>query len=172
MTLLGFLDKEQIPSLSSFVGLLIMYAFLFTVPFFYSSNTNEGPKMRNSLNRLAAGSLVFYYVVLFSITLLGIPEKHVSVGIHQMFGPCDVTGIDITGRSRRIYLCKEDTDLSFRMDCGSLPSAYENWFTVCGKPYQPFIYWFLGMSFYCVFGSISYVFLFMRSDSHPKLRTA
>ena len=42
--------------------------------------------------------------------IFGIPEDHISTGVHQTLGPCDVMDNDISGHERQVYLCRYGTE--------------------------------------------------------------
>ena len=64
---------------------------------------------------------------------VGSPETHVSAGLHQVPGPCDVEATDITGITRMKFLCVNDYDEDFTFACTDPPAHGTQWFTVCGK---------------------------------------
>ena len=51
---------------------------------------------------LAGTFVTLYFVYLSANMLLGVPESHVSTGVHQTVGPCNVTDIDLAGHERQV----------------------------------------------------------------------
>ena len=49
--------------------------------------------------------MIAYFVYLLLNMVVGIPEAHISTGVHQTVGPCDVMDKDISGHERQVYLC-------------------------------------------------------------------
>ena len=46
------------------------------------------------------------------------PEKQVSTGVHQQFGECEATDVDLLGYERKRYICRERyPETYFRLDC-------------------------------------------------------
>ena len=50
--------------------------------------------------------MVMYFIYLLLNMVLGSPEDHISTGVHQTVGPCDVFDKDISGHERQVYLCR------------------------------------------------------------------
>ena len=46
--------------------------------------------------------LTLYFLYLVANMLIGVPENHVSAGVHQTVGPCNVTDVDLAGHSRQV----------------------------------------------------------------------
>ena len=42
--------------------------------------------------------------------VMGVPEAHISTGVHQTLGPCDVFDKDISGHERQVYLCRFENE--------------------------------------------------------------
>jgi len=94
--------------------------------------------------------MVMYFIYLLLNMVLGSPEDHISTGVHQTVGPCDVFDKDISGHERQVYLCREHYTEDFSFDCdgmSNLPEKLSNdiqqeWYTICGKKhsdYQSFV---------------------------------
>ena len=81
------------------------------------------------------GATAAYFLMLASSMLFFTPETHVSTGVHQLPGPCDVTATDITGATRQAYLCVDDYEEDFTFACTTPPAHGAQWYTVCGKPH-------------------------------------
>ena len=77
-----------------------------------------------------------YYAVLVFTMALGRPEAVVATGVHQEYGPCGVTASDLSGYTRKRYLCAADFDEDFRFCPGEpLPPAGATWYSLCGTPF-------------------------------------
>ena len=74
----------------------------------------------------------FLLMLTFNMSFFA-PETHVSTGVHQLPGPCDVRDADITGTARRRFLCVEDYEEDFTFDCAEPPADGTQWYTICGK---------------------------------------
>ena len=48
--------------------------------------------------------LTLYFAYLVGNMVVGAPEAHVSAGVHQTVGPCNVTDIDLAGHERQVIL--------------------------------------------------------------------
>ena len=84
-------------------------------------------------DRLGRGATAAYLVMLACSMLFFTPETHVSTGVHQPPGACDVVETDITGATRQTYLCVDDYDEPFSFACTTPPADGAEWYTVCGK---------------------------------------
>jgi len=161
MTLLDLFEKNNAPSIKTFLANLALYILLFFISFFYrGKQKNPVHSISNKSNKMLSYAIFFYYLMLLLLIFTGKPEKHVSIGVHQTYGPCDAIGTDITGHTRKLYVCENDNN-DFFIVCDPLPpKAYENWYRICGKPYQNKTLWVGGMLFYCILGFFSYTYLF------------
>eukprot|EP00435_Cladocopium_sp_Y103_P025630 s3633_g6.t1 len=67
--------------------------------------------------------LCTYFATLVLVGLLFSPEKQVSTGVHQQFGSCNATDIDLMGYERKRYICRERFPMTyFHFDC-RMPEA-------------------------------------------------
>ncbi|CAE7210625.1 cfap77, partial [Symbiodinium microadriaticum] len=63
-------------------------------------------------------AMVGYFFALILIGSAFSPENQVSTGVHQEFGPCDATDIDLLGLERKRYICRERFPQDyFNLDC-------------------------------------------------------
>ena len=53
--------------------------------------------------------LTLYFLYLLANMLVGVPENHVSAGVHQTVGPCNVTDVDLAGHSRQVSVLGQHT---------------------------------------------------------------
>ena len=51
-----------------------------------------------------------YFIYLLINMVVGVPEAHISTGVHQTLGPCDVFDKDISGHERQVYLCRYENN--------------------------------------------------------------
>jgi len=99
-----------------------------------------------TMDKVIGMAMVLYFVYLLLNMVYGVPEDHVSTGVHQTVGPCDVMDKDISGHERQVYLCRESYNEDFSFDCGVSQNLTEGiqreWYTVCGREhsdYQSFV---------------------------------
>ena len=72
--------------------------------------------------------------------IFGVPEHHMSTGVHQVVGECDVFDTDMTGHKRQVYLCQEDFNEDFNFQCPAFKDFKPKlvfhgteWYTVCAN---------------------------------------
>ncbi len=82
---------------------------------------------------LGIGATTAYLLMLTVNMTFFTPETHVSTGLHQLPGPCDVEEPDILGGARNKFLCIDDYEEDFTFACTTPPADGTRWFTVCGK---------------------------------------
>ncbi|CAK9013771.1 unnamed protein product [Durusdinium trenchii] len=119
-------------------------------------------------------TLCMYFATLVLIGLLFSPEKQVSTGVHQQFGDCHATDIDLMGYERKRYICRErfPTDY-FQFNCpevgspwssitpeASMTDSVASWYTVCGRPHRNYKSWLSGLLALCGLGSLLFYFSF------------
>ena len=51
--------------------------------------------------------LEWYYLLLIANSLSSDPASHMSTGVHQEIGDCNVRAADLSGHMRQVYLCPE-----------------------------------------------------------------
>ena len=90
---------------------------------------------RRRTDWLGLGAVGTYLFMLVLNMTLFTPETHVSTGVHQLPGACDVLDTDITGVTRRKFLCVDDYEEDFTFDCSTLPADGTQWYTICGRPH-------------------------------------
>lgn len=85
--------------------------------------------------------LVLYFAGIFVISQgwLGDSKDHVSTGMHQSIGPCDLTAVDYSGRTRNVHICESNMvhrDYFKFMDVlvGSEPQDEISWYSIRGLP--------------------------------------
>ena len=130
-----------IPDLKSLLFCLGVYLSIIIYRFI-KGNQHPKPKSANTSTdifvTLLKLSILIYFIVLAVIMAVGQPEKHISIGIHQTVGPCDVIDYDLSGHPRQLYLCLDQYIEDYSFDCTSLPIDYQEWYTVCGRPHTDF----------------------------------
>ena len=82
--------------------------------------------------------LVLLFAYWFVNMVVGVPETHVSTGVHQELGPCHVKALDMSGQERQVYLCRESFEEDFDFNCNKASDSRESseWYTICGKPHK------------------------------------
>ncbi|OLP75987.1 hypothetical protein AK812_SmicGene44135 [Symbiodinium microadriaticum] len=106
-------------------------------------------------------AMVGYFFALILIGSAFSPENQVSTGVHQEFGPCDATDIDLLGLERKRYICRERFPQDyFNLDChgptkdqelAEISSCFStvqcmkiwggnvaSWYTICGQRHARF----------------------------------
>ena len=68
--------------------------------------------------------LEWYYLLLIANSLSSDPASHMSTGVHQEIGDCNVRAADLSGHMRQVYLCPEShsqvsSEISFIMQTRS-----------------------------------------------------
>ncbi|KAK3241552.1 hypothetical protein CYMTET_48695 [Cymbomonas tetramitiformis] len=124
--------------------------------------------------------VLFFFVTLdfcthTCINALGNPENHVSHGVHQTAGSCEVKNYDIMGFERNEYLCVEsdpsqasvtDYQTSCAVPGGIAPSPTgmaAEWYSVCGLAHNDRVAEFVGLATIAVIGIASYAFCLINS---------
>ena len=107
MTVLQQLDGG-IPGLRGLVTVVAHYGTLVTLG--WRRRSLEAAPSTHPNKLLHAMTLVYFATL---VTIMGVfkPEAHVSLSIHQTYGPCHVEAKDITGAVRYEYICAEDFEL-------------------------------------------------------------
>ncbi|XP_076065535.1 uncharacterized protein LOC143039413 [Oratosquilla oratoria] len=117
-------------------------------------------------------NLVVHYGVYLSFAIFGSPENEVSIGMHEIAGPCDeyitVPTAFGEGLRKRKYLCLEDYDEPyFDFHCqpgGMLPSEGVQWYTICGTPFTNQAEYISIMATICIFAAIIFYNLLFKSS--------
>jgi len=103
--------------------------------------------------------LAAYFLTLVLSMACFSPQDQISTGVHQEFGPCNVTDVDLLGYPRARYICREHyPKSSFSLDCPQVSTMVEgrwkrlspeestgmmeplnvaSWYTICGLKDQP-----------------------------------
>eukprot|EP00434_Breviolum_minutum_P028298 symbB.v1.2.025035.t1/scaffold2409.1/size79984/3 len=120
--------------------------------------------------------LCTYFATLVLVGLLFSPEKQVSTGVHQQFGSCNATDIDLLGYERKRYICRERFPAQyFHFDCkmpeagmaqitpeAALTDGVASWYTVCGQPHANYQNWLSSLLVLCGTGSLLFIFAFSK----------
>lgn len=118
--------------------------------------------------------LCTYFATLVLVGLLFSPEKQVSTGVHQQFGSCDATDIDLMGYERKRYICRERFPTTyFHFECrmpeagmeqitpeAALTDGVASWYTICGQPHADYQNWLSGLLVLCGTGALLFLFAF------------
>ncbi|CAJ1330885.1 unnamed protein product [Effrenium voratum] len=124
-----------------------------------------------------------YFMTLILVGLLFSPEKQVSTGVHQQFGPCDATDVDLMGYERKRYICRDRFPSAyFHFNCTAsleasgrwarvapeegMRDGVSSWYTICGQPHADFRSWLGGLLLLCAAGTLLFV-LAMSSKVSP-----
>jgi hypothetical protein len=170
MTLIQFIDKDMLPSVVTLVFTLILYSVVIIAGHYWymkkKSNTKRQiPVLPKNKSHMVASAISFYLLTLVAIMAIGHPEKHVSYGIHQTFGPCDATGTDISGHVRKLFLCSEHLQHDFKV-CGISPPKFgDHWYTLCGLDHSNFPLFLSILLAFMLMGSLSFSLLFLKNKN-------
>ena len=100
--------------------------------------------------------LVVYFGYLFANMVYGVPESHISTGVHQETGDCTVHAKDISGHLRQVYLCKDNYEEDFSFDCPASDKETPEWYTVCGRPHSDKTAYVKAIGLLGVLGAVTY----------------
>ena len=87
-------------------------------------------------------SLEWYFLLLVANMFSSDPSRHVSTGVHQELGDCEVRAADLAGHLRQVFLCRESHSQDWSLDCdelcsqnmfGDCDTQTDTWYTVCGQ---------------------------------------
>ncbi|CAE8583695.1 unnamed protein product [Polarella glacialis] len=136
----------------------------------------QGPKKQDFLPMpeplLFRWAVTLYFLTLAMLAAFTSPEKQISTGVHQEFGPCNVTDVDLLGHDRNMYICRERfPDFYFDFHCppaakgakgrwahiqpqASLSKAGSTiaWYTICGRLHPHFERWMSAVAVLCAAG--------------------
>ena len=94
------------------------------------------------ISRIRYSKILFLIIFLYTSTLLFIgirfaPENQVSIGVHQVYGPSDVTATDWSGLSRYVYLSAENMQHKdyFLIDTATTRD-FSSWYKIQGIPHS------------------------------------
>ena len=153
MTVLQTIDGGTPRYLALGTGLAIYGA----VAFLGRSSTSGIALPVDWLGRGAA--IAFLLMLMFNMNFFG-PETHVSTGLHQPPGPCDVEDTDITGVTRKSFLCVGDYEEDFTFACTTPPAHGTQWYTICGKAHTNYAAYAAGVGGLAAAGILLFLFLF------------
>jgi hypothetical protein len=63
--------------------------------------------------------LLLHFGTLLALMVLGEPEAHVAMSMHQRYGPCGMRHLDITGNNVTEFVCAADYDEGYSFDCSA-----------------------------------------------------
>ena len=159
MTVLQTLDGGVPGYVALGVGIAV-YAAAALVALAHRSRT---PRVADWLGAGAVGAFLLMLAVNMAFFD---PSDHVSTGVHQVPGACDVEDTDITGVTRRKYLCLADYDEDFTFDCTSPPADGAQWYTICGKPHANYVAHAVGVGTLALGGIAVFMGLFATVQSN------
>lgn len=123
------------PAYRALVAGLVVYATVAVVGLVRSRQPAAPLATQPSPTAFPLGLVPYGAALVVSIGLFD-PGDHVSTGIHQTVGPCDAVVSDVTGGSRRAFLCPADFDEDFDFRCTTTPADGARWYTLCGRPFD------------------------------------
>merc|ERR1719334_2963054 len=107
-----------------------------------------------------------WYFLFLAVNMMGAnPETHLSTGLHQEMGDCNIRAPDITEHTRQDYLCVSTHTQDWTLNCDLLCASnmFEDceiqtytWYSVCGKPHTNYGLWAGVTILLCSLGSFIY----------------
>ena len=158
MTVLQQLDGG-IPGPRALFVIVALYLTLVTLGWRRRNAATGEPPQATRQDKLLHGMAVLYFATLVIIMAVFKPETHLSVSVHQTYGPCHVEAKDITGAVRYEFLCARDFDEDFSFEAMKLPDDMSRWYAVSGRPHTNFAKWLAGVAAMGLVGVALYSFL-------------
>ena len=95
-------DSQGLPTIRTLLACIFVYTILI-----YVLNTDEKDGKNLLYNKPKADRSVrifftMYFIYLFVNMVVGVPENHMSTGVHQVVGECDVYDTDMAGHKRQV----------------------------------------------------------------------
>lgn len=158
-------DIQGMPSINSLVAVLVIYCGL--IGFYWQQRKLEVSSSLTSW--LLMVCLEWYYLLLIANSLSSDPASHLSTGVHQEIGDCNVRAADLSGHMRQVFLCPESHSQDWNLDCDELCSENmfgdcdfqsKHWYTVCGKPHKDFVLFAGVIAALGTLGSFTYAYAF------------
>ena len=149
MNLVGVVGTGTLPpgpvSKTSVILVVIALLVFALLSYMYCTPTDRWPNSRvpSHISILEWG-VRFHFAFLAVVCICGDPEHHISTGVHQPFGDCNMKEIDVSGLHRSLYTCRDDERKYFvqhSFNCADRhfvavvpPSTRQNseWYSVCG----------------------------------------
>ena len=131
-------DLQGLPTAERSLLATITVCALLSIPKFIGERGEER-LYGSSSDRIMMISLMGYFLYIFVNMILGVPENHISTGVHQTIGDCGVKALDLSGHERQVYLCMETHGQDFTFDCPAYidrGNETNEWYTICGKPHD------------------------------------
>ena len=97
-------DSQGLPTIRTLLACILVYTILI-----YVLNTDEKDGKNLLFNKRKADRSVrifftLYFIYLFVNMIVGVPENHMSTGVHQVVGDCDVYDTDMAGHKRQVRI--------------------------------------------------------------------
>lgn len=103
-------DEQGLPSQKTLIAVISGYTLAVIVGF--ATKGQQRPSSNPfvsypSFDNLPRLGLTLYFAFLALNMAFANPEAHLSTGVHQTIGPCDVMERDLAGQLRQVYLCPD-----------------------------------------------------------------
>lgn len=173
MTTFTGISSAGVPSIRALSLLLVVFLALVIVGFFFSPRSKPPHGKRGAFLWLA---VLIYFTALALIMLYGVPEAHISRGVHQPIGPATTMMTDMLGYERRKYFDPSNYEEDFTFDCAhKLPRPGTDddpldWYTVCGKRHSDFLLYAAVVSGIAFTGVLTYTFALGLYSKKPEKR--
>jgi len=166
-------ESQGMPTIRSLIMTLTIYSLVIV-----SQWSKRMPEKSSIMSNWLLTICLEWYFIFLSINMLGAdPSNHLSTGIHQELGDCNVTAQDLSGHYRQVYLCADSHIQDFSLDCDTLCSQNmfgdcstqtNLWYTVCGKEHTNYTLWSGVTIGLCTLGSMMYAYALGDTDSEDK----
>ena len=133
-------DAQGLPTLRTLISCITVYSF--HIYFLAADEKDEKNLLFNKrkVDRSVRIFFTLYFIYMLANMIFGVPEHHMSTGVHQVVGECDVFDTDMTGHKRQVYLCQEDFNEDFNFQCPAFKDFKPKlvfhgteWYTVCAN---------------------------------------
>ena len=95
-------DAQGLPTFRTLISCITVYSFHI---YFLAANEKEEKNLLFSKRKVDQSVRIFftlYFIYMLANMIFGVPEHHMSTGVHQVVGECDVYDTDMTGHKRQV----------------------------------------------------------------------
>eukprot|EP00756_Hemistasia_phaeocysticola_P023909 Hpha_TRINITY_DN15917_c5_g3::TRINITY_DN15917_c5_g3_i3::g.74879::m.74879 len=133
-------------------------------------------RLQKSESNLVRFSILGFFLTCVFVMVTFSPERQISTGLHQEFGDCETTDLDMMGIKRMRFICSNEYPRAYwSIDCpqasqgegrwarktptGSMGSL-SSWYTICGVPHTRYLFYVSAMAALSLVGSAFYLWAF------------
>ena len=147
------------PDMTSIMLLVLLYLVIISLKMISTGKWMYKRFNASKIDSILAITISIYFASMSIISVIFTPQNHISTGIHQIIGPCDIMEDNLSGLPRQKYLCSENYDEHFRI-CSNTGS-YSSWYSVCGLPIPYHEQWSLLICILSIIGVTIFNYLLM-----------